>query len=139
MRTGAYLRFATVRTLWDSRRSQSAPRTRPETRPQNEREYSGYASSARTPRRRCRLPAPLGSAIGNLVFFPLLFTASVFTVIERGTVLYDIARVTPLGAASQIMSYGSFGGDVFPWVQIIALAVWTLVLTPLAVKFFKRR
>lgn len=81
----------------------------------------------------------VGSTIGNVIFFPLLLTAGVFTVIEPGTVLYDIARVTPLGAASQVMSYGWFGGDVFPWVQIIALLAWTLVLTPIAVKIFKWR
>jgi ABC-2 type transport system permease protein len=80
-----------------------------------------------------------GTAIGNLIFFPLLLTAGVVTVIEPGTVLYDIARVSPLGAASQVMSYGWFGGDSFPWIQIVAMIAWTAVLTPLAVKLFKWR
>ena len=53
--------------------------------------------------------------------------------------LYQFARVTPLGAASQVMSYGWFGGDTFPWIQIIAMIVWTAVLMPLAVKLFKWR
>ncbi|MCL2514918.1 MAG: ABC transporter permease [Microbacteriaceae bacterium] len=81
--------------------------------------------------------AAIASTVGMLVFFPLLLTAGVFTVVEPGTVLYEIARVTPLGAASQVMSYGWFGGDVFPWVQIIAMVAWTAVLTPLAVKLFR--
>lgn len=83
--------------------------------------------------------ASAGTAIGNIIFFPLLLTAGVFTVIEPGTVLYQIARVTPLGAASQVMSYGWFGGETFPWVQIGTMIAWTAVLTPLAVKLFKWR
>ena len=77
------------------------------------------------------------TADGNIIFFPLLLTAGVFTIIEPGTVLYQIARVIPLGAASQVMSYGWFGGSSFPWIQIIAMLAWTAVLTPLAVKLFK--
>jgi ABC-2 type transport system permease protein len=83
--------------------------------------------------------ASTGTAIGNIIFFPLLLTAGVFTVIKPDTVLYQIARVTPLGAASQVMSYGWFGGDTFPWIQIAAMIAWTAVLTPLAVKLFKWR
>jgi ABC-2 type transport system permease protein len=63
--------------------------------------------------------------------------SGVFTVIEPGTWLYQIARVTPLGAASQVMSYGWFGGDTFPWIQIVTMIACTAVLTPLAVKLFK--
>jgi ABC-2 type transport system permease protein len=81
--------------------------------------------------------ASTGTAIGNIVFFPLIFTAGVFSVLEPGTVLYEIARVTPLGAASQVMTYGWFGGDTFPWVQIATMIGWTVVLTLLAVKLFK--
>jgi ABC-2 type transport system permease protein len=83
--------------------------------------------------------ASTGTAIGNIIFFPLLLTAGIFTVIEPGTVLYQIARFSPLGAASQVMSYGWFGGDTFPWVQIGSMIAWTAVLTPLAVKLFKWR
>ena len=54
-------------------------------------------------------------------------------------VLYQIARVTPLGAAAQVMSYGWFGGVPFPWIQIGSMIAWTAVLTPLAVKLFKWR
>ena len=80
-----------------------------------------------------------GTALGNLILFPLLFTAGIFTVLEPGTVLYQIARVTPLGAASQVMSYGWFGGHTFPWIQIVTMLAWTAVLAPLAVKLFKWR
>ncbi|MDH2415716.1 ABC transporter permease [Nocardioides sp. CER19] len=81
--------------------------------------------------------ASTGTAIGNVIIFPLLLTAGIFTVSEPGTWLYEVARVTPVGAASQLMSYGWFGGDTFPWVQIVAMVAWTVVLTPLAVKLFK--
>lgn len=93
----------------------------------------GSLIAARVPR------ASTGTAIGNIIFFPVLLTAGVFTVIEPGTVLYQIARVTPLGAASQVMSYGWFGGNTFPWIQSVAMIAWTAVLTPLAVKLFRWR
>lgn len=83
--------------------------------------------------------ASTGTALGNLIFFPLLLTAGVFTVIQPDTWLYEVARVSPLGASSQVMSYGWFGGDSFPWVQVVAMVAWTVVLTPLAVKLFKWR
>lgn len=83
--------------------------------------------------------ASTGTALGNIILFPLLFTAGIFTVLEPGTVLYQIARVTPLGAASQVMSYGWFGGHTFPWTQIVTMLAWTAVLAPLAVKLFKWR
>jgi len=83
--------------------------------------------------------ASTATLVGNILFFPLIFTAGVFTVLEPGSVLYEIARVTPLGAASQVMSYGWFGGDNFPWLQIVAMVAWTAVLTPLAVKLFRWR
>jgi hypothetical protein len=59
--------------------------------------------------------------------------------IKPGTALYQIARVTPLGAASQVMTYGWFGGNTFPWVQIGSMIVWKALLTALAVKLFKWR
>ena len=81
--------------------------------------------------------ASTGTLLGNLVFFPLIFTAGVFTIIQPDTWLYEVARLSPLGAASQVMSYGWFGGQTFPWIQITAMLVWTAVLMPLAVKIFK--
>jgi ABC-2 type transport system permease protein len=83
----------------------------------------GSLVSARVPR------ASTGTTIGKIILFPLILTP--------GTWLYQIARVSPLGAASQVMTYGWFGGDSFPWVQVGAMIAWTAVLTPLAVKLFK--
>jgi hypothetical protein len=37
------------------------------------------------------------------------------------------------------MTYGWFGGDTFPWIQIGTMIAWTALLTPLAVKLFKWR
>jgi len=81
--------------------------------------------------------ASTGTAIGNIVFFPLLITAGIFSVIEPGTVMYQFARISPLGAASQVMSYGWFGGGSFPWIQLVVMVAWTVVLTPVAVRLFK--
>lgn len=83
--------------------------------------------------------ASTGTVIGNIVFFPLLLTSGVFTVLEPGTALYQIARVTPLGAASQVITYGWVGGDTFPGIQIGTMIGWTAVLSSLAVKLFKWR
>lgn len=44
-----------------------------------------------------------------------------------------------MSSASQVMSYGWFGGFSFPWIQIGAMIAWTAVLTPLADKLFKWR
>jgi len=91
----------------------------------------GSLVAARVPR------ASTGTAIGNIIFFPLLLTAGIVIVIEPGTVLYQIARVSPLGAAAQVMTYGWFGGTTFPWIQIASLIAWTAALTPLAVRLFR--
>ena len=42
-------------------------------------------------------------------------------------------------AVTEMMSYGWFGGDSFPWIQIVTMIAWTVALTPLAVKLFKWR
>src|SRR5262249_3089452 len=93
----------------------------------------GALVSARVPR------ATTGTAIGGVIFFVLVLTAGVFTIPEPGPAFYQIARVSPLGAAAQVMTYGWFGGHAFPWIQVVAMVVWTAVLTPLAVNLFKWR
>jgi ABC-2 type transport system permease protein len=42
-----------------------------------------------------------------------------------------------MGAATQVMTYGWWGVGTFPWIQLVAMAVWTAVLGPLAVKVFR--
>ena len=81
--------------------------------------------------------AKSGTTWGNLIYFPLMFTAGVFTDVQPGGIVYHIGRVNPMGAASQVMSYGWFGGDSLPWIQMLVMVAWTLVLVPLSAKLFR--
>ena len=79
-----------------------------------------------------------GQMWGNLVFFPLMFVAGVFTPVLPGSLIYNIGRFTPMGAASQVLWYGWFGGNEgMPWLQLAVMVVWTAVLVPAAVKLFR--
>jgi ABC-2 type transport system permease protein len=81
--------------------------------------------------------ASAGTAVGNLLYFPLMLVSGVFVAVEPGSVLHQIGRLTPMGAAAQVMTYGWFGGASFPWIQIVAMAAWAAVITPIAVKVFR--
>ncbi|WP_265522941.1 ABC transporter permease [Oerskovia flava] len=81
--------------------------------------------------------ASTASAIGTLVYFPLLFLSGLWTpgpmmpeAVER------VAQFTPLGAAAQAMTAGWFVQD-FPTLQVVVMAAWTAVLLPLGVKLFR--
>ncbi|MBD8079739.1 ABC transporter permease [Cellulosimicrobium arenosum] len=81
--------------------------------------------------------ASTASAIGSLVYFPLLFLSGLWT---PGPMMPDAVRqvgqLTPLGAASQAMTAGWFE-DGFPALQVVVMAVWTAVLLPLGVRLFR--
>lgn len=84
--------------------------------------------------------APKGSTaggIGMLVYFPMLFFAGLWT---PGPVMPDavaaIGRFTPLGAAGQAMTEAWFGTGV-PTLQLVVMAVWVLVLYPVAARVFR--
>jgi ABC-2 type transport system permease protein len=91
----------------------------------------GALVAARVPR------AGAASAIGSLLYFPMLFFAGVWTpgpIMPEG--LANVARFTPLGAVAQTMTQGWFE-DGFPTVQVLVLVAWTVVLLPLAAKLFR--
>lgn len=48
-------------------------------------------------------------------------------------VVQTISRFTPLGAASQALAAGWYE-STFPGVELLVIAVWTAVLTPLAAR-----
>lgn len=77
------------------------------------------------------------SGYGMLVYFPMLFLAGLWT---PGPMMPDmvatIATYTPLGAASQAMNDAWFGLGM-PWVQLLVMAVWTVVMFGLAARTFK--
>lgn len=91
--------------------------------------------------------AKQGTLFANLAFFVLIVTAGAMGgVPEAGSLMYNVARVSPLGAAVQVMNYGWLGSTAtlgeptaFPWIQLVAMVLWTGVLAPLAVKLFRWR
>ncbi|OCI30348.1 ABC transporter permease [Oerskovia enterophila] len=81
--------------------------------------------------------ASTASAIGMTLYFPMLFLAGMWT---PGPIMPEVLRTiggyTPLGAATQAMTTGWFEDGV-PLSQLVVMAVWTVVLLPLAVKLFR--
>ena len=76
------------------------------------------------------------SGIGMLIYFPMLFVAGLWT---PGPLMPEavarIATYTPLGAASQAMSDAWFGLGM-PWVQLLVMAAWSVVMFALAARTF---
>lgn len=91
----------------------------------------GTLIAARAPK------ASTASAIGSLIYFPLLFLAGLWT---PGPIMPDavreIGQYTPLGAAAQALTAGWFEPG-FPALQIVVLIAWSAVLLPLGVKLFR--
>ncbi|MHA7133673.1 ABC transporter permease [Oerskovia turbata] len=77
------------------------------------------------------------SAIGMTLYFPMLFLAGMWT---PGPIMPEVLRTiggyTPLGAATQAMTTGWFEQGV-PVSQLVVMAVWTVVLLPLAARLFR--
>lgn len=77
------------------------------------------------------------SGIGMLLYFPMLFTAGLWT---PGPVMPDtlqkISTYTPLGAGSQAMTDGWYGGDL-PLLQLAVMAVWAVALFLVAARTFR--
>ncbi|PZR52358.1 ABC transporter permease [Xylanimonas oleitrophica] len=91
----------------------------------------GTLVAARAPR------AGTASAIGSLVYFPMMFFAGLWT---PGPIMPDtverVAQLTPLGAAAQMMGAG-WQGEPFPALQLVVLLLWTAVCLPLGVRLFR--
>ena len=81
--------------------------------------------------------ATAASGIGMLVYFPMLFFAGLWT---PGPMMPDtlqtIAAYTPLGAVSQALSDGWFGGAA-PWLQLGVLAGYTVVFFAVGARTFR--
>lgn len=81
--------------------------------------------------------ATTASGIGMLIYFPMLFLAGLWT---PGPLMPDaverVATYTPLGAASQAMNDAWFGTGM-PWVQLIVLVAWTVVMFAIAARTFR--
>lgn len=74
------------------------------------------------------------TGIGMLVYTVSMFFAGVWMPLPlMPEVVQTISRFTPLGAASQALAAGWYE-STFPGVELLVMAVWTAVLTPLAAR-----
>ncbi|TXL90815.1 ABC transporter permease [Streptomyces sp. IB2014 016-6] len=78
-----------------------------------------------------------GQAIGSALFFPSMFTAGVWLPVQTmPDLLRDIVGYSPMGAASEALDAAMRGG--WPhWVDLGVMALWTLVLTAGAARWFR--
>ncbi|MCX4513407.1 ABC transporter permease [Streptomyces sp. NBC_01619] len=79
----------------------------------------------------------IATAIGSVVFFPAMFTAGVWLPVQAmPDMLQRIVGFTPFGAASEALDRAAAGG--WPgWTAIGVTALWTALLTGVAVRWFR--
>jgi ABC-2 type transport system permease protein len=81
--------------------------------------------------------ARAAAAIGNLIFYPLMFFGGLWLPIpQMPSVLQHIAHATPLGAAWEAFQQ-SILGHWPPPLALVAMAVWAVVFAAAAVRFFR--
>ncbi|MFV0533172.1 MAG: ABC transporter permease [Cumulibacter sp.] len=81
--------------------------------------------------------ATTAQGIGMLLYFPMLFSAGLWTPgPAMPETLQTISTYTPLSAASQAMSDAWYGGD-FPALQLVVVTAWAVVLFLAAARFFR--
>jgi ABC-2 type transport system permease protein len=79
----------------------------------------------------------VAGAIGSILFFPLMFFAGLWIPQQSmGPTLRAISQYTPLGAAVPAITNSDFG--LWPGTtHLIVLAAYTLVLSRIAIRFFR--
>ncbi|MFB7372069.1 ABC transporter permease [Streptomyces sp. NPDC056222] len=79
----------------------------------------------------------IATAVGSAVFFPTMFTAGVWVPVQAmPDTLQRIVEFTPYGAASQALDAATTGG--WPgWAVLGVMALWTVVLTATAARWFR--
>lgn len=91
----------------------------------------GLLIAARAPR------AATAQGIGMLVYFPMLFFAGLWTpepIMPEAAAA--IGSWTPLGAASQAISAGWFGGET-PWLQLVVMAGYAVLGIAVSARLFR--
>ncbi|MFI1418778.1 ABC transporter permease [Streptomyces sp. NPDC020731] len=79
----------------------------------------------------------IATAIGSTALFPAMFCAGVWLPVEAmPDVLADIVGWTPFGAAAQALNEAA-AGDWPGWGHLGVLAVWTVLLTVAAARWFR--
>jgi len=83
--------------------------------------------------------AGAATGIGMTTYFVSLFLAGVWLPLPiMPEVVQRVAEWTPLGAGSQAMLAGWVGAEL-PTRELLVMAVWAVVLVPLAAKLFRWR
>lgn len=79
----------------------------------------------------------VAGAIGSILFFPLMFFAGLWVPQQSmSPTLRSISQYTPLGAAVPSITNSDFG--IWPGTtHLLVLAAYTLVLTRIAIRFFR--
>ncbi|MGC9498833.1 ABC transporter permease [Streptomyces sp. WG7] len=79
----------------------------------------------------------IATAIGSTALFPTMFCAGVWLPVEAmPDLLADIVGWTPFGAAAQALNDAA-AGDWPDWSHLGVLAVWTVLLTAAASRWFR--
>ncbi|WP_371401388.1 ABC transporter permease [Kribbella sp. NBC_00662] len=81
--------------------------------------------------------AKVATAIGSAVFFPSMFCAGVWLPVQSmPNVLRHIVELTPFGAAARALGQAA-AGDWPSWFHLGVLAVWAVLLSAAAAKWFR--
>jgi ABC-2 type transport system permease protein len=77
------------------------------------------------------------TAVGSAVFFPTMFTAGVWVPVQAmPDALQRVVHLTPFGAASEALAGAAAGG--WPgWTHLGVMALWTVLLTWAAARWFR--
>jgi ABC-2 type transport system permease protein len=81
--------------------------------------------------------AKISTAIGSAVFFPSMFCAGVWLPVQSMPhALRRIVELTPFGAAARALGQAA-AGDWPSWSHLGVLAVWAVLLSAAAAKWFR--
>ncbi|KOV61735.1 membrane protein [Streptomyces sp. MMG1121] len=79
----------------------------------------------------------IASAIGSAVFFPMMFCAGVWLPVRSMPhALARVVELTPFGAAARALDQAA-AGNWPSWAHLGVLAVWTVLLTAAAARWFR--
>ncbi|MEV0093239.1 ABC transporter permease [Streptomyces sp. NPDC050738] len=79
----------------------------------------------------------IATAIGSAIFFPMMFCAGTWVPVQAmPDALADVVELTPFGAAAQALNQAA-AGDWPGWIHLGVLALWTVVLSAAATRWFR--
>ena len=79
----------------------------------------------------------VAQTVGMIVFFPSMFTAGVYVPVQAMSGrLHDIVVLTPLGAAAEALNDTMVGRNP-DLADVLVVVAWTVVLSLLAVRWFR--